>query len=156
MDLTEYSDCHRTTLEHFLAEAKWDEAVLQNKVEDESLRQVVDIANRASELLFVIHDDTISKKIRPSSQAKTPMEQTDFHHSHMEVKVVWGHQVQAAVVQSSNTSLIHSIDLYDKTRMNPNGTVYTKIDRICDMAATLPVPPYVGYALIILGLLAPA
>lgn len=76
------------------------------------------------------------------------MEQTGFHHSHLEGKVVWGHQVQATVVQSSNTSLIHSIDLYDKTKTNPDGTVYTKIDHVCDMAAALPLPPYGGYALV--------
>nr|WP_240414675.1 hypothetical protein [Paenibacillus periandrae] len=86
IDLTEYSDRHRMTLGHFLAEGKWDEAVLQNKVKTESLLQV---------------------------------EQIGFQHSHLEGKVVWGHQVQATVVQCSSASLIHSIDLYDKTIMHP-------------------------------------
>jgi hypothetical protein len=148
VDLAEYSDCHRTTLGHFLAEGKWDEAVLQNKVKTESLRHVVQISNQTAEPLFVIHDDTISKKTKPSSQAQSPMEQTGFHHSHLEGKVVWGHQVQATVVQSSDTSLIHAIDLYDKTKTHPDGTVYTKIDHLCDRAATLPLPPHGGYVLV--------
>ncbi len=58
------------------------------------------------------------------------------------------HQVQATVVQSSDTSLIHHIDLYDKTKTHPDGRVYTKIDHVCDMAVTLPIPPYGGYALV--------
>lgn len=78
VNLAEYSDRHRTTLGHFLAVGKWDEAVLQNKVKAESLRQVVEIANCTAEPLFVIHDDTIAKKTMPSSQAKSPIEQTAF------------------------------------------------------------------------------
>ncbi|MBJ6361635.1 IS701 family transposase [Paenibacillus sp. MAHUQ-46] len=148
VDLAEYSDRHRTTLGHFLAEGKWDETVLQNKVKAESLRQVVEIPHHAAEPLFVIHDDTIAKKTKPSSQAKSPIEQTGFHHSHLEGKVVWGHQVQATVVQSGGISLIHAIDPYDKTKTHPDGTVYTKIDRVCDMAATLPPPPHRGYVLV--------
>ncbi|NUU61464.1 hypothetical protein HPT30_14070 [Paenibacillus sp. JW14] len=34
--LAEYSDRHRTTLGHFLAEGVWDKTVLQNKVKTES------------------------------------------------------------------------------------------------------------------------
>ncbi|MFB6367924.1 IS701 family transposase, partial [Paenibacillus elgii] len=148
VDLAEYSNRHRTTLGHFLAEGKWDETVLQNKVKTESLRHVVEIAKRTQEPLFVIHDDTISKKTKPSSQAKSPIEQTGFHHSHLEGKVVWGHQVQATVVQSGGLSLIHAIDLYDKTKSHPDGTAYTKIDRLCDKASTLPLPPHSGYVLV--------
>lgn len=44
--------------------------------------------------------------------------------------------------------MIHSIDLYDKTKTHSDGTVYTKIDRVCDMAATLPLPPHSGYVLL--------
>jgi hypothetical protein len=148
VDLADYSSRHRTTLGHFLAEGKWDEAVLQNKVKTESLRHVVQLSKQTAEPLFVIHDDTISKKTKPSSQAKSPIEQTGFHHSHLEGKVVWGHQVQATVVQSGSASLIHSIDLYDNTKMHPDGTVYTKIDRVCDMATTLPLPTHGGYVLV--------
>jgi hypothetical protein len=44
--------------------------------------------------------------------------------------------------------LIHAIDLYDKTKTQLDGTVYTKIDYVCDMAATLPLPPHGGYVLV--------
>jgi Transposase DDE domain len=148
VDLAEYSDCHRTTLGHFLAEGKWNEAVLQNKVKTESLQHVIQLSNQTAEPLFIIHDDTISKKTKPSSQAQSPMELTGFHHSHLEGKVVYGHQVQATVVQSGDTSLIHSLDLYDKTKTHADGTVCTKIDHVCDSAATFPLPSHGGYVLV--------
>jgi len=148
IDLAEYSPCHRTTLGHFLAEGKWDESVLKNKVKTESIHHVLEASREKAEPLFVIYDDTIAQKTKPSSQAVSPIERTGFHHSHLLGKVVWGHQLQAAVVQCAELSLIHSIDLYDKTNTHPDGTVYTKIDRVCDMATTLPLPPHGGYVLV--------
>lgn len=103
-DLAEYSDCHRTTLGHFLAEGVWDETVLQNKVKTESLRQILETSRRTVEPLFVIHDDTIALKTKPSSQARFPIEQAGFHHSHLLGKVIWGHQVQATVLGCSDLS----------------------------------------------------
>ncbi len=125
-DLEEYSDCHRTTLGHFLAEGVWDEGVLQNKVKTESLRQILESSQYTKEPIFVIHDDTIAQKTKPSSQARSPMEQADFHHSHLLGKVVWGHQVQATVLGCSNLSLIHSIDLYPTRRSLTRMAGYTR------------------------------
>lgn len=51
----------------FLAEGKWDEAVMQSKVKTESLRHVVQESKQIAEPLFFIHDDTIAKKTKPSS-----------------------------------------------------------------------------------------
>jgi hypothetical protein len=117
-------------------------------VKSESIRQVLQKSKQTEEPLFVIYDDTISKKTKPSSQATSPMEQTGFHHSHLEGKVVWGHQVQAAVMACGDMALIHSIDLYDPTNIKPDGSVYTKIERVCDRAGTMPLPPHGGYALV--------
>ena len=90
----------------------------------------------------------VAQKTKPSSQAQAPTELTGFHHSRLLGKVVWGHQVQAAIVGCADFSLIHSIDLYDKTKTHLDGAVYTEIDRVCDMAATLPLPPHGGYVLV--------
>jgi hypothetical protein len=117
-------------------------------VKSESIRQVLQKSKQTEEPLFVIYDDTISKKTKPSSQATSPMEQTGFHHSHLEGKVVWGHQVQAAVMACGDMALIHSIDLYDPTNIKPDGSVYTKIERVCDRAGTMRLPPHGGYALV--------
>ena len=73
VDLADYSNRHRTTLGHFLAEGKWDESVLQNKVKTESLRHVVQLSKQTTEPLFVIHDDTIAKKIGPRHRPYFPL-----------------------------------------------------------------------------------
>lgn len=148
VDLADYSSCHRTALGHFLTHGHWDERILQHKVKQESIRHVLRESSQTAEPLFVIHDDSICKKTKPSSQAKSPIEQTGYHHSHLEGKTVWGHQVQATIVQCGAAALIHSIDLYDRKKVHPDGSVYTKIDHVCDMAATMPLPPYEGYALV--------
>ncbi|NUU58943.1 hypothetical protein HPT30_00780, partial [Paenibacillus sp. JW14] len=93
-------------------------------------------SKRTAEPLFVIHDDTIAQKTKPSSQARFPIEQAGFHHSHLQGKVVWGHQVKATVFGCSDLSLIHSIDLYAKKYTHPEGTLYTKIDWVCDSRST--------------------
>ncbi len=148
VDIAEYSHCHRTSLGHFLAEGKWDERVLQQRVCVEALAQVKVISERTAEPLFVIHDDTIAQKTKPSSQAQSPIELTGYHHSHLRGKVVFGHQLQATVVACADVSLIHSIDLYDKNQTHPDGKVVTKIDRVCDLAKSLPLPPHGGYCLV--------
>lgn len=61
VDLAEYSHCHRTSLGRFLAEGKWDERVLQQRVSVEAQAKVKAISERTTEPLFVIHDDTIAQ-----------------------------------------------------------------------------------------------
>lgn len=73
VDLAEYSNCHRTTLGHIPAQGKWDEGVLQTKVKAESLRHVMQASIRTAEPMFVIHNDTIAQKTKPSSQAEAPI-----------------------------------------------------------------------------------
>lgn len=64
-----------------------------------------------------------------------------FIFSHLEGKSVWGHQVQATLVQCGEHSLIHHIQRYDKTKQS-------KIDDACELAKTMPIPPKSGYALV--------
>ncbi|SEK70556.1 hypothetical protein [Paenibacillus sp. OK003] len=56
--------------------------------------------------------------------------------------------MQAAVVQSGGSTLIHAIDPYDKMKTHPDGTIYTKMDRVSDLASPRPLPPYSGYVLV--------
>jgi len=148
VDIAEYSDCHRTTIGHFLSDGKWDESYLQRIVKEESLRHVVQQSKQTKEPIFVIHDDTVCKKTKPSLQAVSPIEQTDFHYSHLDGTVVFGHQVQATMIQCADTTWIHEIRRYDKAKTKADGTAYTKIDEVCDIADTMPTPPHKGYALV--------
>lgn len=148
VELAEYSNHHRTSLGHFLQHGKWDEQILQDKVKTESLRHVLSTSKQTKSPIFVIHDDSLSEKTKPSSQAESPIELAGFHHSHLKGKQVWGHQVLATMVQCEDPALIHSLDLYHTSNLHPDGKVYTKIDRVCDLAATMPLPPHGGYALV--------
>lgn len=116
----------------------------RGKVVDLSPNTVIATARQSRRLSFMM---IRAKKTKPSSQATSPIEQTGFHHSHLEGKVVWGHQFQATVVQSGGISLIHAMDLYDKKKPTPMARLQ-KIDHVCDRAATLPLPPHSGYVLV--------
>lgn len=87
-------------------------------------------------------------KTKPSSQAQSPIELTGFHYSHLLGKVVFGHQLQATIVTCGELSLIYSIHLYNKNQTHPDGKVVTKIDRVCELAKALPLPPHGGYCLV--------
>ncbi|MHB8073119.1 hypothetical protein [Desulfosporosinus fructosivorans] len=52
-------------------------------------------AKQTTEPIFVIYDDTISNKTKPSSQASHPIEATDVYFSHLDCKTVWRHQLLA-------------------------------------------------------------
>lgn len=148
VDIAEYSPSHRTTIGHFLSDGKWEESYLETIIKKESVAYVMKRSTHSKSPIFVIHDDTVCKKTKPSSQAQSPMEQTDFHYSHLEGRTVFGHQVQATMVQCENTSLIYDIRRYDKTKIKADGTPRTKIDDACEMAQAMPIPPHKGYALV--------
>ncbi|ACL22100.1 IS701-like element ISDha16 family transposase [Desulfitobacterium hafniense] len=141
VDIAEWSSVHRTSIGHFLSHGVWDESYIQKIVKQESLQFVVAHSQKTEQPIFVIHDDTVCNKTKPSSQAQRPIEQADFHFSHLEGKSVWGHQVQATLVQCGDHSLIHDVHQYDKTKLS-------KIDDACELAKTMPIPPKSGYALV--------
>ncbi len=140
-DIAEWSSVHRTSIGRFLSHGIWGESYIQKLVRQHSLQFVVSHSKKTEQPLFVIHDDTVCHKTKPSSQAQRPIEQADFHFSHLESKSVWGHQVQATLVQCGDHSLIHDIHRYDKTKQS-------KIDDACDLAKTMPIPSRSGYALV--------
>lgn len=141
VDIAEWSSVHRTSIGHFLSKGVWDESYIQKLVKQESLHFVVSHSQKTAQPIFAIHDDTVSNKTKPSSQALRPIEQADFHFSHLEGKSVWGHQLQATIVQCGNHSLIHKVQRYDKSKQS-------KIDDACEVAKTMPIPPNSGYALV--------
>jgi hypothetical protein len=141
VDLAEWSSRHRTSIGHFLSEGVWNEAYIQRIVKQESLRCVIRHSKQTEQPIFVIHDDSVCEKTKPSSRAERPIEQAGFHHSHLKKKCVWGHQVQATMVQSGEFSLIYDVHRYDPTKQS-------KIDDACELAANMPIPPHKGVALV--------
>jgi hypothetical protein len=140
VDISQYSTNHRTTIGHFLTEGIWDESYIQQVIKAESLQFAFSQSRKTNEPLFIIHDDTVCTKTKPSSQAQSPIEQAAFHHSHLLGKTVWGHQLQATMIRWGHHTLIYDLHRYDKQKQS-------KIDDVCSIANSLPVPPNRAYAL---------
>lgn len=100
-----FASCHRTTFGHFLSKGVWDESYLWKVIKEMVLSAIIKTSKKTLSLIFAIYDDTISKKTKPSSQAKHPIEATDFHFSHLECKTVWGHQLLAALLSVGSLTL---------------------------------------------------
>ena len=134
-DIAEYSSNHRTTIAHFLSKGVWKEEYLQLIIRDESLKFTFNHSQDTGEPLFIIHDDTICQKTKPSSQAKSPIEDASFHRGNK-----YGHQLLATMINCGEYTLINDLQRYNKQKQS-------KIDAVMDIAKSMPVPPNKAYAL---------
>jgi len=141
-DLVElsFASCHRTTFGHFLAKGVWNESYLWKTMKTHVDQTIKSTAKHTTSPIFALYDDTIAKKTMPSSQAVHPMEATDFHFSHLECKTVLGHQLLCAMLSIEKTTLPYHMEHYEK------GSI-SKIDKVCEIAASLPIPVGSGYGL---------
>lgn len=141
-DLVELSlsSCHRTTFGHFLAKGIWDETYLWKSMKNQVLLSIGKLAKQEKTPTFIIHDDTIAKKTKPSSQAIHPIEATDFHFSHLECKTVWGHQLLCTMLATDSLTLPYHIEHYEKGSTS-------KIDKVCQIVANLPTATGPAYGL---------
>ena len=139
-EMSEYSQNHRTTISHFLRNGKWDSERLQSKIEDRSFSYVVQKSEEGNTPIFLSIDDTVNPKKKPSSKARKPMEGTDFHHSNLLGKRVWGHQALAALIGTGDTALCYRLERSGK---RDGG----KIEAVKEIAASLPAVRRVSYAL---------
>lgn len=140
IDIALKSNRHRTSVGHFLSRGNWDESRIDTKIKYHSLKYSLKTSRSTHKPIFIIHDDTICKKSKPSSQAKAPMQDCAYHFSHLEGKSVWGHQLLSTMIQCNDHTLIYDIHPYKK-----NGK--SKIDLVCELTSSLPIPPNKGYAL---------
>jgi len=125
------SGCHRTTYGKFLSDGAWDTAYATKAMKKHVIRNTYDLAASSQLPLFVIFDDTIAEKTKPSSQAENTIQQTEYHYSHLDRKQVWGHQLLTTMLSCGNTVLPYSIERYDKNNKS-------KIAMVCDLVDTLP------------------
>lgn len=135
-----YADCHRTSVGKFLSKGVWNEKYLKRIIQEESLETIRQLFNQTGSPIFAIYDDTISEKTKPSSQAKNPIAGTGFHHSHTKGKLVWGHQALATILSCNDISFPYEFQRYEKEGLS-------KIDRVCQIVESLPVPTGPAYGL---------
>jgi hypothetical protein len=102
---------HRTAISHFLKNGAWKEEYLLNMMKQHTMSQV-----KKEEPLFLLLDDTICQKVKPSLQAKHPTESTAFHFSHTVGKTVWSHQVLQLMIKSGEKAFPYEFELYHKEK----------------------------------------
>lgn len=139
VDFAQNSNCHRTSLAHFLNAGKWDDRQVETVIHETVVKKVYHEAERTGKPVYCIIDDTISSKTKPSSQAKNPMEGAAFHMSHLKRRQDYGHQAVAVMLSCNNITLNYAILMYDKSD--------SKIELVRQIAQQLPEPPGIGYLL---------
>ena len=139
VDFERQSDCHRTTIGHFLNKGKWDESVIENAVKQSVIDIIYQESKRTGMPIFCVIDDTISSKTKPSSKAKHPIDDAYFHFSHLKKKQDYGHQAIAVMLSCNGITLNYAIIMYDKSK--------SKIKLVSEIASELPIPPVVSYLL---------
>jgi DDE superfamily endonuclease len=132
---------HRTTLSHFLQHGKWDDKWLQNHMKKQALQRVQQKAERTGLPIYVIVDDSLCEKTKPSSQAKSSIQNAYYAFSHKDKKQIWGHQVVVMLLKCGDLCLPYAFHRYDK-----NGK--SKMDWVCDLIETLPVFCHPAYLLV--------
>ena len=132
--------CHRSSYGKFLSKGAWNHEYIFRAIRKESLKWTLTKARQTRSPIFVIHDDTICEKTKPSSKAKCPIQKTSFHHSHLDKKKVFGHQMLTTLLSCSGDVLPYAIERYEK-----NGE--SKIDKVCRIVDSLPIAKTASYGL---------
>ncbi|MGG1619413.1 hypothetical protein [Paenibacillus sp. NRS-1781] len=90
----------RRSLSHFLAHGNWNPSYLKRIIERVAFQQIKTCAQRDHSPLFVILDDTVCEKTKPSSQATHAIQGASFQHSHLKGRHVYGHAVVQTLLRS--------------------------------------------------------
>ena len=133
------SDNHRTTAAYFLNKGKWDSDWLATVLKQTVINIIYSESERSGKPVFVIIDDTIASKTKPSSKALHPIEDAYFHQSHLKRRQDYGHQAVGVMLSCNGITLNYDIILYDKS--------VSKIDLVCGIADELKAAPNVSYLL---------
>ncbi|MCM3701661.1 transposase [Paenibacillus macerans] len=105
-----------------------------------AFQQIKETAQQDQSPIFVILDDTLCEKTKPSSQATHTIQGASFQYSHLKGQNVYGHAVVQALLRSGNEVYPFAAERYD-----PEGT--SKIDLACEMIQAFPMSKYPTYVL---------
>ncbi len=139
VDFETHSNHHRTTIAHFLNKGKWDETIMEDILKKKVISVIYEESRRTGKPVYIIIDDTVSSKTKPSSKAKHPIEDAYFHFSHLKRKTDYGHQAIAVMLSCNGITLNYAILIYDKS--------VSKIELVSKIASELPAAPVISYLL---------
>ncbi|WP_035290522.1 IS701 family transposase [Clostridium sp. KNHs214] len=142
-----YQSTYRTSIGQFLSKSPWNEDYILRALQKFAVNKIWQLSRDTGKPIYVIIDDTICKKTKPSSRAKNPIEKCQFHQSHLENKKVYGHQVVGALLQCGDVTIPYQLTLYDKTKVDKDNKKFTKINIAVNIISSLPEPPIQGFVL---------
>ena len=116
--IAEYSSSHRTSIGRFISNSSQDENLITTSIQKNLINTMIKRSEKSKEPVYFIIDDTISKKTKPSSQAKSPIENCKYSYSHLESKTVYGHQIIVSLLSCNGLTSLYSVDVYDKQTMS--------------------------------------
>lgn len=131
---------HRTSIGKFLSKSPWPTSLVMDRYQIYVLAQINLQVRKTGFPVYVILDDTIAEKTKPSSKALKPIEGCSFHHSHLRKKRVYGHQVVCVLLECGGLKLPYYMEFYDKGKQS-------KINMVCKVIEALPDFPAKVYVL---------
>jgi hypothetical protein len=134
---------HRTSHSRFLNSDAWDEDYLLSAIHSHVIKTIWQKAKETKEPIYIIIDDTICEKTKPSSKAESSIYGASFHKSHLKGKCVYGHQFVGCMLRCGDLVLPYDIVLYEK--MTDGSKTKSKIEIAQNIIESLPQPPYGGY-----------
>jgi hypothetical protein len=122
---------HRTSVGKFLADSPWATHLVLNNYQFYVITRISQQSLKTGCPIFVVLDDTIAEKTKPSSKAKRPIAGCGFHYSHLKKKKVYGHQVVCVLLECAGVKLPYYMELYNKQEQS-------KIDMVKKVIEELP------------------
>lgn len=71
---------YRTTIGKFLSKSSWNEDYIERALKRRVINQIWELSKIKAKAIYIVIDDTISEKTKPSSKAKRPIEKCGFHN----------------------------------------------------------------------------
>ena len=130
----------RTCIGRFLDSDAWNEDYLLREMQRYSIDKIWMKSKETGSPIYLIIDDTICKKTKPSSKAKQPIAGCGFHYSHLDKKQVYGQQFVTAMLRCGDLVLPFDTILYDKKEDSKIGIAKRIIE-------SMPIPVDKGYVL---------
>jgi hypothetical protein len=130
----------RTPITRFLNSMAWDDQMLLNAMQQYAIKRIWEKSVETGKPIYIIIDDTIAEKTKPSSKVQHPtIAGCSFHRSHLKQETVYGQQFVSILLECDELILPYDTILYNKKT--------SKIKIAENAILSLPYPAKKGYVL---------
>lgn len=124
---------HRTSIGHYLNKAPWNDDLVKQAYNRYVLTQIHQLSLSTGLPVYVIADDTVSEKTKPSSKAKRPIQKCKFVYSHLKNMQVYGHQFVGVMLECAGQRFPFYLEMYDKAKQSKINMVIAVIEKLPSM-----------------------